>query len=111
MRRTVIDHRRCHGSLGRLLPIAVLASFCALGWAVAAPDKKGELKEIRARIEGIRKSIEADTLRRDALAGDLKNAELAVQSSRVKIAEVRNQRSASERQLSDLRREQAETGR
>jgi murein hydrolase activator len=72
-------------------------------------EKQGELKELRSRIEGIRKGIEADVQRRESMAGALKDAELAVQSSRTKIAEIRSQRAASERQLADLRREQAET--
>ncbi|HYM36702.1 MAG TPA: peptidoglycan DD-metalloendopeptidase family protein [Steroidobacteraceae bacterium] len=77
--------------------------------AARQTDKEAELKELRTRIEGVRKSIEADTQRRDSMARDLKDSELAVQSSRVKIGEIRSQRIASEKQLSLLHREQTET--
>ena len=101
--------------------IRFLAAF-VLGWgfvAAAAPSataagvdaKETELKQIRTRIESIRKAIHADAERRDALAGQLKSADKAIQSARERLGEIRSQRAATERKLSALRHEQAETQR
>jgi septal ring factor EnvC (AmiA/AmiB activator) len=91
------------------LTLLVSATF---GYAAEkASDKQAELKELKARIESIRKNIEVDTQRRDAMAGELKNAELAVQSARTRVAEIRTQRLASERALAELRRDQSDTTR
>ncbi len=103
----------------RLLP---LLAALALGWGLAvglAPQalaagvdaKEAELKQIRARIESIRKAIHSDAERRDALAGQLKSADKAIQSARERLGEVRARRAATEKKLSDLRREQADTQR
>lgn len=71
--------------------------------------KEAELKQVRARIESIRKAIHADAERRDALAAQLKNADLAVQSARERLTSVRTQRQAAEAKLQELKREQAQT--
>lgn len=95
---------------------------CVLGWGLviaAAPSaaaagvdaKEAELKQIRTRIESIRKSIHADAERRDALAGQLKSADKAIQSARERLGEIRAQRAATEQKLKALRQEQAETQR
>jgi septal ring factor EnvC (AmiA/AmiB activator) len=76
-----------------------------------AKAKEAELKQVRARIEAIRKAIHADAERRDALAGELKQADIAVQNARERLADVRAQRTAAENKLAELRREQAETER
>jgi septal ring factor EnvC (AmiA/AmiB activator) len=92
--------------------IAIAAMAATSAWSAGRPaDKEGELKELRNRIETIRKGIEADVQRRDALATDLKEAELAVQSSRTKTLEIRARRTSAERQLSDLRRQQSDAER
>jgi len=103
----------------RLLP---LLAALALGWGLAvglAPQalaagvdaKEAELKQSRARIESIRKAIHPAAARRDALAGQLKSADKAIQSARERLGEVRARRAATEKKLSDLRREQADTQR
>lgn len=88
-------------------------AFLMVGLLLAAhagaADKEGELKQLRARIETIRKTIEADAQRRDALANELKEAALAVQSAREKVSQIRSQRIASEQRLSDLKHDHAET--
>ncbi len=89
--------------LGATLLLLALASIAH------GADKEGELKQVRARIETIRKGIEADAQRRDALASSLKEAELAVQSAREKVAQIRAQRIASERRLADLKRKRTDT--
>ncbi len=75
------------------------------------PGKEAELKALKSRIETIRKGIEADTERRDTLAASLKETELAVQAAREKVAQLRTQLAAGEKQLADLQRERSETER
>jgi len=99
-------------SPSQIATFLTLLAFLAFGHTAEKPsDKQAELKELKARIEAIRKNIETDTQRRDAMAGELKNAELAVQSARVRVAEIRTQRLASERALGELRRDQNDTTR
>jgi septal ring factor EnvC (AmiA/AmiB activator) len=94
---------------GLALAFAVSSGFSPSAHAAGVDAKEAELKQIRGRIESIRKAIHADAERRDALAGQLKNAEKAVQSARERLGEIRTQRVATEKKLSDLRREQADT--
>jgi murein hydrolase activator len=75
----------------------------------AESNKESELKAVRSRIESIRKGIEADAQRRDALANSLKEADLAVQSAREKVARLRADRLASEKRLAELERDRFET--
>jgi septal ring factor EnvC (AmiA/AmiB activator) len=83
-----------------------LLAFQAYGAEVAG--KEAELKQVRGRIESIRKAIHADAERRDALASQLKSAELAVQSAREQLATVRTQRVAAEKRLTELSAERLE---
>lgn len=73
--------------------------------------KEAELKQVRGRIESIRRSIHEDAERRDALAGELKDADLEIQSARERLSAVRARRIASEGKLADLRAERADTER
>jgi septal ring factor EnvC (AmiA/AmiB activator) len=78
--------------------------------AAANPDaKEAELKQVRDRIDSIRRAMHADAERRDALAGQVKEAELKIQSARERLSDVRAQRIASENRLGDLKEEQATT--
>lgn len=85
------------------------------GPAVAAGDaaakKEAELKQVRGRIESIRKSIHADAERRDSLAIALKDAELEIQSARERLSQVRERRAAAEARLRALETERSETQR
>ncbi len=71
--------------------------------------KEAELKQVRSRIDSIRRAIHADAERRDALAGQVKEAELKIQSARERLSDVRAQRIASENRLADLKAEQQTT--
>lgn len=73
--------------------------------------KEAELKQVRGRIESIRRSIHEDAERRDALAGELKDADLEIQSARERLSAARARRIASEGKLADLRAERADTER
>ncbi len=94
------------------LALAVV-SVLALGLASAASpeSKQAELDRIRARMESIRKSIQSEVTRRDSLATELREADLRVQTARRQLAQVRRERSASEKQLQALQSDQADTQR
>src|SRR5262245_56491262 len=89
--------------------IVALTSLWWLGLVCAAaptPEvKEAELKQVRGRIESIRKAIHEDAERRDTLAGELKQAELDIQTARERLAAVRAQRVESEGRLRQLERE------
>jgi murein hydrolase activator len=88
--------------------------LCPVGFqpsAAGIDTKEAELRQVRTRIEAIRKEIHADAERRDALTGQLKQADLQIQSARERLAEVRSRRIDSEQKLAGLRTEQAQTQR
>jgi len=101
-----------HGSILATLAAAVLllsaAAACAADDAAA---KEAELKQVRSRIESIRKSIHAEAERRDSLASQLRDAELEVQSARERLSSVREQRLAAEERLQALEKERNQTQR
>jgi len=71
-------------------------------------QKEAELKKLNARIEKVRKAVNADVEKRDKLSVQLRDAELGVQSARRELEQLRAQRIASEARLGDLEREQAQ---
>lgn len=94
---------------------AYVLLLCPVGFqaAVAAgiDSKEAELRQVRTRIESIRKQIHADAERRDALTGQLKEADLQIQSARERLAAVRSRRIDSEQKLAGLKTEQSRTQR
>jgi septal ring factor EnvC (AmiA/AmiB activator) len=70
-------------------------------------QKEAELKRVNARIEQVRKSVNADVEKRDKLSAQLRDAELGVHGARRQLELVRTQRIASEARLKELEREQA----
>lgn len=102
----------------RFVMTALAAILCTVGWgtgafqarAAATPAaKEAELKQVRNRIDSIRRSIQTEAERRDALAGQVKEAELKIQSARERLSDVRARRIASENRLADLKSEQRTT--
>ncbi len=85
----------------------LLASVAGAVSRDTAKAKESELKQVRERIETVRKSIQADAERRDSLAGELKQADESIQAARGSLAEVRSRRLAVEQQLRALQQEQA----
>jgi septal ring factor EnvC (AmiA/AmiB activator) len=79
--------------------------------AAGIETSEAELKQIRGRIESIRKSIQAEAERRDALSGQLRSADLEIQSARERLAAVRTQRIDAERRLESLEAEHTDTER
>ncbi len=95
---------------GLLLALGGLPAADAWGQGTRKPtpaQKEAELKKVNARIEKVRKSVNADIEKRDRLSAELRDAELGVQASRRQLEELRVQRIASEARLEELGREQA----
>jgi septal ring factor EnvC (AmiA/AmiB activator) len=103
-------NRRCP-----LLQAALCCLFIAIAPAgaagVGAEAKEAELRQVRGRIESIRKAIHNDAERRDSLAAQLKKAELEIQSAREQLTEVRARRVATEGRLKALHTERDRTER
>jgi septal ring factor EnvC (AmiA/AmiB activator) len=110
LRSQVID-------LLRRWPAVWLLVVFALAWTnagaagVGAEAKEAELKQVRSRIESIRKAIHADAERRDSLASELKKADLEIQAAREQLSEIRARRLAAEARLRELQAERASTER
>lgn len=110
MRSQVID-------LLRRWPAVWLLVVFALAWTnagaagVGVEAKEAELKQVRSRIESIRKAIHADAERRDSLASELKKADLEIQAAREQLSEIRARRLAAEARLRELQAERASTER
>jgi septal ring factor EnvC (AmiA/AmiB activator) len=113
------DTRSRRPSSAGWLP-AVVGLLFVLGWG-APPDawaqagrkatpaqKEAELEKVNARIEKVRKAVNADIEKRDRLSAQLRDAELGVQGARRKLEETRAQRIASESRLEDLERERVQ---
>lgn len=98
--------RRRYGWTAFALAAALLT---ASAFAAEPAAKEAELKQVRGRIEAIRRSIQAEAERRDALTSQVRSADLRIQSARERLASVRAQRAASEKKLTALLTEQRET--
>jgi murein hydrolase activator len=95
----------------RLLTLITLISSAVAAQAagVGAEAKEAELRQVRSRIEAIRKAIHSDAERRDSLTTQLRNAELEIQSAREQLSEVRARRIAAETRLKALQAERRST--
>jgi septal ring factor EnvC (AmiA/AmiB activator) len=78
-------------------------------WAAGVAAKEAELKQVRSRIESIRKAIVAEAEKRDSLAAELKDAEMEIQSARERLAEIRSRRSDAQERVRALEKERADT--
>ena len=90
-----------------LLCMAAIAVHAPVAVAQDAAKQEADLKKIRARIDTIRQTIQADSKRRDALAGQLQEADVEIKNARAQTADLRKQREASEQRLAELNRERA----
>lgn len=87
----------------------LLSGPTSLASAASPVAKEAELKQVRTRIESIRKAIQEDAERRDTLSVELKGAELEIQSARQELGAIRTRRLASEERLKALKAERAAT--
>ena len=98
--------------LARTAALCLSLGLAGLSSAAAPPNpsaKEAELKQVRTRIDSIRKSIQEDAERRDTLAGQLKDSELEIQSAREQLSAIRERRQAAEARLKALQADQDET--
>jgi septal ring factor EnvC (AmiA/AmiB activator) len=85
--------------------VMALALFCAQ--APAQNDAEKELREVRERIEALQRSMRRDTDKRDALSGQLRNAEENVRGAREKLGDIRKRLAESDANLKRLADERA----
>jgi murein hydrolase activator len=75
--------------------------------APAQNDAEKELREVRERIEALQRSMRRDTDKRDALSGQLRNAEENVRGAREKLGDIRKRLAESDANLKRLADERA----
>jgi septal ring factor EnvC (AmiA/AmiB activator) len=81
----------------------VFAGAVAEGAKQQTPaQKEAELRKLNARIEQVRKSVNADVQKRDKLSVELRDAELGVSAARRELEDIRAQRLATEGRLREL---------
>jgi murein hydrolase activator len=73
----------------------------------ADDDPEKELREVRERIEALQRSMRRDTDRRDALSGQLRDAEETVRTARGRLGDVRKRIAASDAKLKELAADRA----
>ena len=89
--------------------VAVLMLCVSAGTdAAAEKTKEAELVSVKRRIESVRKALEAEAQKRDALTGQLKEAELGIASARERLADLKRQRQAVQAQYDALEAERTE---
>ncbi len=98
------------GLIRERLTRTALALLLSLGIAAAWPadrDPERELREVRERIEELQRAVRRDTDRRDALSGQLRDAEENVRGARGRLRTVRARLAQSEARLQELTAERA----
>lgn len=92
---------------GILSYVALLFFALGLAPAEAASEKakEAELVSVKQRIEAVRKSLEAEAQKRDALTNQLKDAELGIASARERLADLKQQRQGIQAQFDALEAE------
>jgi septal ring factor EnvC (AmiA/AmiB activator) len=76
--------------------------------AASEKAKEAELAAVRQRIEKIRKTLQAEAERRDALTSQLKEAELSIAGAHDRLAALKREREAVQQQRATLERERSE---
>lgn len=82
-----------------LATLAAALAFALPAAAPAATDAEKDLQAVRQRIEELQRSMRRDTDRRDALSGQLRDAEENVRSARSKLGDVRKRIAESDARL------------
>ena len=105
--------RRVRARIGPVLAGLVAAALVlAPGPVLAAvkqtpAQKEAELRKLNQRIDKVRKTVNEDVQKRDKLSGQLREAELGVQSARKELDEIRAQRLVVEARVRELEAEQS----
>ena len=77
-----------------------------VAWA-AESDAEKDLREVRERIAELQRSMRRDTDRRDALSGQLRNAEENVRGARLRLGDIRKRIAESDVRLRELAADRA----
>src|SRR5687768_8506844 len=85
-----------------VLLAAILATQGAKAPAAEDADPEKALREVRERIEALQRSMRRDTDRRDALSGQLRDAEENVRGARAKLGDIRKRLAESDASLERL---------
>ena len=85
-----------------VLLAAILAMQGAQAPAAEDADPEKQLREVRERIEALQRSMRRDTDRRDALSGQLRDAEENVRGARAKLGDIRKRLAESDASLERL---------
>lgn len=85
-----------------VLLAAILAMQGGPAPAAEDTDAEKELREVRERIEALQRSMRRDTDRRDALSGQLRDAEENVRGARAKLGDIRKRLAESDASLERL---------
>jgi murein hydrolase activator len=70
--------------------------------AIGETDAEKELREVRERIEALQRSMRRDTDRRDALSGQLRDAEQNARSARQRLSDARKRLAESDARLKSI---------
>ncbi len=79
----------------------VLLAIATNAWS-AESDAEKELREVRERIAELQRSMRRDTDRRDALSGQLRDAEENVRGARARLGDLRKRLAESDARLREL---------
>jgi len=90
------------------LLVAILGLHPTRALPASDEDPEQELREVRERIEALQRSMRRDADRRDALSGQLRDAEENVRGARSKLGDVRKRIAESDAVLERLSKERAE---
>lgn len=93
--------------LAAMVLVWVATATGAANDAARAKASEAELKQVKARIESVRKSIQSDAEQRDSLQGELKQADERIQNARSELSGIRTRLQSAEQQLDDLQRQQS----
>jgi len=85
-----------------VLLAAILAMQGAPAPAAEDTDAEKELRAVRERIEALQRSMRRDTDQRDALSGQLRDAEENVRGARAKLSDIRKRLAESDASLERL---------
>jgi septal ring factor EnvC (AmiA/AmiB activator) len=90
------------GQYARLVATGLLFALTAMNAWPAETDPEKELREVRERIEALQRAVRRDTDRRDALSGQLRDAEENVRGARGRLSGVRKRLAESDARLQEL---------
>ena len=83
----------------------LLLAFAPLATGQSDPEK--ELREVREKIEAMQRTMRRDTDKRDALSGQLRDAEDSVRTARGRLSDVRKRLAESDARLEALTADRA----